>query len=141
MEQFISQFDNKVNRLKAVGQKMEGDILTFMLLLSSNLQQWELSLIMSALDFEKKDDVYEAAKKQMRQMLGKHVASTDVSKTETTIKTEPTFVIDDEVLAAHGYYKRNHKNPRGGFNQNKGYQGRGKLSTVAKRSYPSRGGK
>ena len=87
MEEYIRDFDSKVNRLVAVGQKMEGDIVTFMLLLNSNLQRWELSLVMSALNFDDKKGVYEAAKKQMKQMLGKHVSSTGITNFEGSIKT------------------------------------------------------
>ena len=130
IDSFLRNFDSNVNRLKAVGQKIDGDIITFMLLLNANLQRWEISLIMSKLDFDEVTLVYEKAKKQMRQVLGSHVNSADASvdssefKNKLVIKSEPT----DEVLATNNFrggYKRGQGPYRGrGQGRGTGYQGR-----------------
>ena len=76
IDDFITRFDNKVSRLQSTGQEIDGSIITFMLILNSNLSRMETSLIFSKINFEDTSKTYESAKKQMRQTLGIHVAST-----------------------------------------------------------------
>ena len=77
-----------------------------MLLMNSNIPRLEVSLIMSRIDFDDKTKTYESAKKQMRQVLGSHVATTEA--TSVSFKSEPTFMAEDvqEAYAAHGYNSR-----------------------------------
>ena len=133
VDDFITEFDSKVSRLQAVGQKIDGDIITFMLLLNSNLQRMDLSIIMSRIDFEDSTKTFESAKKQMRLVLGSHVASTETtgnsSGNNLSIKSEPTFVAEgmQEAYATQGYggYRGSFR----GRGQNRGRGGQGKSTS------------
>ena len=109
IEDFVSTFDSKLNRLISSGQKIDKDIMTYMILKNSNLQKWEISMVMSRIDFEKDTDVYESAKKQMRQVLGSNVVSTETSGNNpggpVNVKSEPVFVAEgmQEAYIAQGY--------------------------------------
>ena len=130
IDEYLREFDSKVSRLQSSGQKMDGDIITFMLLLNCNLQRLEISLVMSKIDFSKKDKVYESAKKQMRQILGDHVTTTEANNegnlSFTTIKAEPVMVAQNcnDVLAA-GHYNSNYRGNNRGQNYYKS-RGRGR---------------
>ena len=120
IDDFITRFDNKVSRLQSTGQEIDGSIITFMLILNSNLSRMETSLIFSKINFEDTSKTYESAKKQMRQTLGIHVASTEASGNnhgaQVSIKTEPALVTQDmqEAYATNGTgYQRGHYNSRG----------------------------
>ncbi len=128
IDDFLRNFDSHVNRLKGVGQKIDGDIITFMLILNANLERWEVSMIMSKLDFDEVLLVYDKAKKQMRQVLGNTISSASEtpegkSKDSFTIKSEPV----EDVLAANSYrggFRRGQGNNRGrGQGRGNGYQG------------------
>ena len=127
IDEYIRKFDSAVSRLKATGQEMDSVIITFMLLLNSNLGRMEVSLIMSRIDFEKTNvRVFESAKKQMRQTFGNHVASTEAPVSEgVNIKSEPVFVAQEPQHEAYATYAYRGNAQRGGYRGRGQFRGRG----------------
>lgn len=103
LEEFISDFETKHNRIKATGTKMPEEILAYMLMKRAGLSHIEKMLILSRIDIEKKDSLFKDVKANMKNILGKRLQ--DKSK-EDQLKLEPAFLAqNEEVLAAHGYYR------------------------------------
>lgn len=105
LEEFISDFETKYNRIKASGTIMPQEILAFMLMKRAGLSQVEKMLVLARIDMEQKADLFKNVKTHMKNILGKRLNDQRSAKTDA-IKLEPTFLAEHEdVLAAHGYYR------------------------------------
>ena len=113
MTQFISCFDQKYQRVKAKGLTLPVCILAFKLLKSAMLSKEEKLLVMTGLDFSKKDDLYEDAKKSLRKFKGETVGSgySGSAGNDIQVKVEPVFY-----TTGRGF--------RGRGNTNRGWRGR-----------------
>lgn len=106
LEEFISDFEMKYNRIKSSGTKLPEEILAFMLLKRSGVSQVEKTLVLSRLDLEKKDSLFKELKLHMKNILGKRFQDQRKGPTDS-IKLETNFLAENEhVLAAHGYYRK-----------------------------------
>lgn len=106
LEDFISEFEMKSNRVIATGTKLSGEILAYMLMKRAGLSNLERMLVLSRVDIEDKVNLFKNVKLHMANILGKCMKTNKESN--DAIKLEPTFLAQHEdVLAAAGYYPRN----------------------------------
>ena len=103
LEDFITDFETRYNRIKVSGTQLPGEILAYMLMKRAGLTHIEKMLILSRIDIEKKDTLFNDVKSNMKNILGKRLQ--DKSKADQ-ITLEPAFLAqNEEVLAAYGYYR------------------------------------
>ena len=106
LEDFISEFEMKSNRVKATGTSLSGEILAYMLMKRAGLSNLERMLVLSRVDIEDKNNLYKNVKLHMSNILGKCMKVDKES--DDHVKLEPAFLAQHEdVLAAAGYYPRN----------------------------------
>ena len=128
LEEFISDFETKYNRIKSSGTKLPEEILAFMLLKRSGITQVEKTLVLSRLNLEDKDNLFRNVKLHMKNILGKRLQDQKKGPADS-IKLEPSFLIENEhVLAAHGFYR---KRANTAPSQKNNYKG-------SKKSFPSK---
>lgn len=112
LEDFIADFEAKYNRIKTAGTNLPEEVLAYMLLKRAGLTHIEKMLIISRIDMDKKEVLFRDVKCNMKNILGKRL---QVKGSENQIKLEPAFLAQNEdVLAAHGFYRN-----RSGAYQNK----------------------
>ena len=106
LDEFISEFESKYNRIKLTGTKLPEEILAYMLMRRANLTHIEKMLILSRVDIEKKDDLFKNVKVNMKNILGKRLQEKEKVPDKDEIRLEAAFLAEqEEVLAAHGYYR------------------------------------
>ena len=90
---YITNFDNNYERIKSKGITLPASILAFKLLKGADLNDEERLIIMTGLDFTKKDELYNQAKKSLKKFkCGVGTASSAVNDfSSLNIKSEPTF--------------------------------------------------
>ena len=107
IDQFLVNFDEKYKRILKGGTTISSDILAFMMLKRARITKDERLLVVTGMDFSKKDELYEQAQTSLRKFKGDQ-AYVGGSSTEcnTPIKLEPAFFVDnEEALFAAGYRK------------------------------------
>ena len=121
LEDFISDFEAKYNRIKSTGTTLPEEILAYMLMKRAGLTHIDRMLILSRIDIEKKDTLFKDVKVNMKNILGKRLQN---KSKEDQVKLEPAFLAqNEEVLATYGYYRaragtypsKNSKFPGRGF--------------------------
>ena len=65
---YITNFDNNYERIKSKGITLPASILAFKLLKGADLNDEERLIIMTGLDFTKKDELYNQAKKSLKNL-------------------------------------------------------------------------
>ena len=130
LEEFISDFETKYNRIKSTGTQMPEEILAYMLMKRAGLTHIEKMLILSRIDIEKKDTLFKDVKSSMKNILGKRLQN---KNTEDQLKLEPAYLAQhEEALAAHGYYR----NRSGTYpSKNNKYQNKGQGYKKQDKSY------
>ena len=119
LEDFISEFETKYNRIKASGTVIPEEVLAFMLMKRAELSQVEKMLILSRIDIEEKKTLFRNVKLNMKNILGRRLQNQKGSDNKDAIKLEPAFLAENEdVLAAHGYYRNQSGNT---FYKNKNF--------------------
>ena len=109
---FISTFDQKYNKILRKQMKLPSEILAFKLLKQAKLTNEERLLVLTGMDYNNRDWLYDQAKKSLRKFKGDQVKP--ISKNSETIKFDPTFLSQhEEALAAAGYI------PHSKFNKSK----------------------
>ena len=66
VDEFIIKFDEKYNKIKKGGSQIPQDILAFMMLKRACLTKNERLLVVSGMDYTKKDELYEQGKTSLR---------------------------------------------------------------------------
>ena len=106
MEEFISDFESKYNRVKQTGTTLPEEILAYMLMKQAGLGHLEKMLILSRVDIEKKDDLFKDVKMNMKNILGKRMQENKKSGNTDDIKIDAALLAqNEEVLATYGYYR------------------------------------
>ena len=158
--EYIACFDTKYRKIEKLGMKLPTEILAFKLLRKANITKEEKMLVLTGMNYDKKETLYEEAKSSLRKFKGDIVeASGFNSNSGNSIKLEPAFVTEDEALLTAGYMRYNRRggggargtdrpgrwnrgNNRGTVNQrgNGGIQmnkrGNGSVQTSTKRMNP-----
>ena len=118
LEDFISEFESRYNRIKVKGSTLPEEILAYMLMKRAGLTHIEKMLVLSRVNIESKETLFKDVKSNMKNILGKRLQN---KEKEDQIRLEPAFLAqNEEVLAAHGYYRQ-----RAGTYPNKSKQGKG----------------
>ncbi len=97
---FILDFEQKYHRILRKGIKLPEEILCFELLSSSNISKPEKMLILSGINFENKDTLFEQAKKSLKKFKVDLASGNDSGS--GAINFEPTFVATPENVLAMG---------------------------------------
>ena len=104
LEDFVSDFELKWNRVKSTGTQLSEEVLTYMLMKRAGLSNLERMLVLSRVDMKIKKELYRNVKMNMANILGKCLK--DKEESAPTIKLEPAYLSQHEdALAAAGYYK------------------------------------
>ena len=100
--QYISEFHQRYNRLLKLNMTLPMPILAFKLLKCAKLTKEEHMLVLTGVNFDEKDNLYEQAKTSLKKFLGECNG-----KSEPTIKLDPAFLAEHkETLRAAGYVKK-----------------------------------
>ena len=71
VDEFLNTFASKAAALKRDGVKLPEDVLGLQLLDAANLEDNEVQLVLTAVDFDKRERLYEQAEKALRKFLSK----------------------------------------------------------------------
>ena len=105
MTELIAAFDAKYRKIEKKNMKLPQEILAFKLLKKANITKDEKLLVLTGMDFSKKDTLYEEAKKSLRKFKGDSCESGNATS-QPGIKLEPAFLAEhEEALLAAGYVK------------------------------------
>ena len=119
---YITDFDLKYNRLVKLDIKISSVVLAFKLLKGANITHNEKLLVLSGMNYGEKDTLYDQAKKSLKKFLGSTAGDGANSSSSTTpaVKLEPTFLADhEEALVAAGYVHQS-KLQWKGYSHNRG---------------------
>lgn len=115
VNEYISIFDAKYRKIEKKNMKLPPEILAFKLLKRSQISKEERMIVLTGMNFENKETLYEEAKKSLKKFKGE-TCEGHSSSTPMSIKLEPAFLAEnEEALMAAGYARmRNNKFYRGG---------------------------
>ena len=109
--EYISNFHQRYIRLEKLNMTLPKPVLAFKLLKSASLTKEERMLVLTGMDFEEKEKLYDQAKSSLK----KFMRDSSV-KSEKAIKLDPTFLAEnEEALLAAGYERK-----RGRWRNNNG---------------------
>ena len=108
IDTFIDNFDLKYHKILKKGMKLPSEILAFKLLRKAKITRDEKLLVLTGMDYSKKDTLYDQCKKSLRKFKGGAAMSNSVTSGATpAIKLEPAFLAQHEdVLWSAGYARR-----------------------------------
>lgn len=102
--------------------KLPPEILAFKLLRNSKISDEEKMLVLTGMDYENRDTLYEQAKRSLKKFNGDEV------KSANSVRLEPAFLAEnEEALLAAGYVKKGYN--RGGYPPRGGKRGSGFASS------------
>lgn len=90
---YISKFDQKYNKIVKKGMKLPSEILAFKLLKQANLKHDEHLLVLTGMDYTKREELYEQAKSSLKKFKGDQV--NELKNNLSSMKLESTCVTDD----------------------------------------------
>lgn len=106
MEDFIMEYEKLYNRMVQKKLKLPESILAFKLLESSNLEFKDRQLVLTGVNYENKDTLFEQMKSAMKKFFGQQATSPSTSsRNESQIKVEPVLEVSDE----HALYNSNYR--------------------------------
>ena len=90
---FIGKFEQLYNRLEKKGTTLPEEIKSYKLLRSAKLSQDERTLVLSGIDYTKKDTMFEQAKLSLKKFKGdgRGVSGISIDSSNVAIKVEPAF--------------------------------------------------
>ena len=77
---FVAKFDQKYNKIVKLNMKLPSPILAFMLLRKSNITKEEKMLVMTGMDYAKKDELYDQAKTSLLKFKGEQGSGNNKSR-------------------------------------------------------------
>ena len=145
--EFIDSFDSKYRRIEKLNMKMPSEILAFKLIRKANISREEKLLVLTGLDYERRETLYEDAKKSLRKFLGdvhkgsKHLVSGDKCQGSKILAVGDDLEREclkkqEEALLAAGYVEQSRMNRTRNFNRC-GYNGQTSgMSLIRKKKNP-----
>ena len=107
MEDFISDWENVYHKAKAVGCDYSDIILAFKLLKDSNLQEMDIKLVLTGVDFTQgktNKDLYKQVVRSLKKFKGRSVMTGSSKAESIDVKVEPTWFSEAEnVFLAKGW--------------------------------------
>lgn len=117
--EYIASFDSRYRKIEKLKMTLPSEILAFKLLRKANISKEETMLILTGMNYENKQTLYEEAKKSLKKFKGD--IAEGKSQSSPSIKLEPAFLAEnEEALLAAGYIKQSRSK-----GSNKGNYGRG----------------
>lgn len=112
IHEYVAEFDTKYRKIEKKKMILPPEILAFKLLRKARITKEEKMLVLTGMNYENKNTLYEEAKKSLKKFKG----DSSSSSSNAAIKVEPTFLSDhEEALLASGYSKgRGRGKPVGG---------------------------
>ena len=89
IKDYISTFDQKYKKIVKLNMNLPSEILAFKLLKHVNLNKHEHMIVLTGIDYSKKDTLYEQAKKPLHKFKGDQVSSK--SSIHKSLKFGPTY--------------------------------------------------
>jgi len=118
IREYVETFDSKYRKIEKKNMKLPSEILAFKLLRRANITKDEKMLVLTGMNYEKKDTLYEEAKKSLLKFKGEVGSASDSGALGQSIKLEPAFFADnEEALLAAGYVKQRSGVQGGGYNR------------------------
>ena len=122
VNEYIAEFSSRVNRLQNKGVNINSEILAFELIERAVITSVEEKLVVTGLDFSKKEEMYDDAKTSLKKFLRETTRNSDDS--ECAIKIQPVneTTHDVEYNSVHQKKKENntYQNNRGRNYQQEG---------------------
>ena len=142
VDEFLIEFDKLYNRADKRGVKLPDVVKAFKLLDACDVDSSSKMMILTAVDYVQKDQLYEQMKSALRKFQGGQIFGGHSSA--QSIKLEPAFLAEnEEVLLAAGYVKRGGRSRGRGFGSsrqsNSGF-GRGSNSGFGRGNGSKNGG-
>ena len=109
LEEFISEFEMKSNRVKATGTTLPQEVLAYMLMKRAGINNIERMLILSKVNIEDKTNLFKEVKLNMGNILGKRLQNGKKNDSEC-ISFEPVCMAQHEECNAASSYYRNRAN-------------------------------
>ena len=97
MNQYISNFEQKVSRIRAKNIKLPSVVLGFKLMRGACLSKEEKILVLSGINYEEQESLYEQAQKSLKKFkgegssVGSYSSGASHNATAPAIKVEPTY--------------------------------------------------
>lgn len=105
VSEYIAQFDSKYRKIEKKKMTLPPEILAFKLLRKANITKEEKMLVLTGMNYENKDTLYDEAKKSLKKFKGE-VTEGAAHGSTPSIKLEPTFLAqNEEALLAAGYVR------------------------------------
>ena len=99
---YVNEFHQRYNRLIKRNLKLPTPILAFKLLKGAKLTKEERMLVLTGMNFEEQDKLYDQAKASLKKFMSEFN-----SKNDTAVKFDPAFLAEhEEALWAAGYVKK-----------------------------------
>ena len=100
--EYIANFHQRYIRLEKLNMTLPKPVLAFKLLKSASLTKEERMLVLTGMDFEEKEKLYDQAKSSLKKFMGDSSV-----KSEKAIKFDPAFLAEnEEALLAAGYERK-----------------------------------
>ena len=119
MDQFLNEYEKKVKELKKQGITLPEVVLAMQLLDSAGLDKKDKQIVLTAVDYTKKEEMYEQMKKALRKFFGEQGMSHRQRSDELAIKEEPVYNAESD----EAYYTRGRNNNRGARFRGNGRRG------------------
>ena len=135
INEFIAMFDSKYRKVEKKKITLLPEILAFKLLRKAKITKEEKMLVLTGMDYEHKETLYEQAKKSLKKFKGE-AGHSKGEIVNTNIKLEPAFLAqNEEALLAAGYVKRgnSYSGYKRGGRSGRGY-GRGQAFNSSQRA-------
>ena len=89
---YVINFDKNLNRIVKKGMTLPNEVLAFELIRNADISKEEEKLVMTGLDFTKKEELFNQAKQSLKKFMGEGCAAVKSSMSEgPAIKLEPVF--------------------------------------------------
>lgn len=95
ISEYIAVFDQKYQKLEKLNMKLPSAILAFKLLRRADITNNERLLVLTGMDFQKKDELYDQAKVSLAKFKGEQ-SCIGTASNELIIKTEPVLLAQQE---------------------------------------------
>ena len=106
INEFIVKFDEKYKKIVKKGITLPSEIVAFMMLKRSHISKDERLLVLTGMDYSRKDELYEQAQISLKKFKGDQAHAGASSSESIAIKLEPAFLAEnEEALLSAGYQR------------------------------------
>ena len=113
IDDFINKYEKSVVDLKGDGAVLPEELYAMQLIDAVNIPDKDIKIILTGIDYEKKEEMFKDAKKSLRKFLGKEFKKNEVPNE----RSEVFATTDEEVFYIRQYGGRKFdENKRGGWN-------------------------